>query len=235
MSLQDYSFQIVIPYLNFPWALHDLIESMGELVCPVLVVDNSPDSNTLNLHNGNQLDREDYAKYIEYVHYPQNYGVPGSWNLGVAKGADYTLILSTAVRFTTKSIAQVLEKIPEQAKDTQAIYEGYHMVAFSKEIFKKIGLFDENFYPGYGEDADWGRRLDLANIRPESFYDAGNTTIGSGLNKRSGTWIWDDTSPLRTGRMDAYLYHKWGGPPYQYEHPFGNPDNPLSYWPSVHH
>src|ERR1039458_4503878 len=138
--------QIVIPYLNFPWSLHDLIESMGEIVCPILVVDNSPGSDTKNLHNGNQLDREDYDKYIEYVHYPQNYGVPGSWNLGVAKGADYTLILSTSVRFT-KSLSEVLNKIPEQAGKQIAIYEGYHMVAIHRDVFDKIGNFDENFYP----------------------------------------------------------------------------------------
>lgn len=228
-------FQIVIPYLSYPWSLHDLIESMGEIVCPILVVDNSLNSDTKNLYNGNQLDREDYDKYIEYVYYPQNYGVSGSWNLGIAKGAEWTIIISISVRFT-KSLKEVLNQIPSQARDRGAIYEGYHMVAIHRKVFDTIGNFDENFYPAYGEDADFGRRLDLAGIKFDSFYDAGNTSIGLGLQKRAGkSWTWDNTSPLRTGRMDAYLYHKWGGPPYSYDTPFGNPDNPLSYWPSVHH
>ena len=228
------NFQIVIPYLNFPWSLHDLIESMGEIICPILVVDNSPNSDTKNLHNGNQLDREDYKKYVEYVHYPQNYGVAGSWNLGVAKGADYTFILSTSVRFT-KPLSKLLEQIPSQAEKQVAIYEGWHMIVIHKDVFKKIGDFDENFYPAYGEDGDFGIRLDLARITYNSFYDAGNTTIGSGLNKRSGDWVWDTKSPLRTGRLEDYFAHKWGGHPPIYKTPFGNPDNPLSYYPKVHH
>jgi hypothetical protein len=227
-------FQIVIPYLQFPWSLHDLIESMGEITCPILVVDNSPNSDTKNLHNGNQLDREDYQEFIEYVYYPQNYGVPGSWNLGVAKGAEWTLILSTSVRFT-KPLQQVLDQIPGQARDKGAIYEGYHMVTIHRKVFETIGLFDENFYPGYNEDSDWGRRLDLAGISFDSFYDAGNTTIGSGLHKRSGDWSWDDTSPLRTGRVEDYFAHKWGGHPARFEKPFNNPENGLDYWPKVHH
>jgi hypothetical protein len=227
-------FQIVIPYMRYPWSLHDLIESMGEILCPILVVDNSLNSDTKNLYNGNQLERKDYEEYIEYVHYPQNYGVPGSWNLGVAKGAEYTIILSVSVRFT-KPLKDVLAQIPAQANQAGAIYEGYHMVAIHRDVFNKIGLFDENFYPGYGEDSDWGVRLGLADIRFDSFYDAGNTTIGSGLNKRSGDWMWDTTSPLRTGRMDDYFAHKWGGHPPTFTHPFNNPDNGLDYWPSVHH
>jgi hypothetical protein len=226
-------FQVVIPYLNYPWSLHDLIESMGKLTCPILVVDNSPNSDTKNLHNGNQLDGPFYNN-IEYVHYPQNYGVAGSWNLGLAKGADYTLILSCAVRFT-KPLEEVLKQIPAQANDTMAIYEGYHMVAISKKLIEQVGYFDENYYPAYGEDADFGYRLDLLNIRPESFYDAGNTSIGSGLNKRSGTWSWDTTSQFRTGRLEDYWLHKWGGHPAVFKRPFNNPDNPLSYWPKVHH
>lgn len=225
-------FQVVIPFLSFPWSLHDLIDSMGKLTCPILIVDNSPGSDTQHLNQGNQLDGPFYSN-IEYVHYPQNYGVAGSWNLGLAKGADYTLVLSCAVRFT-KPLSEVLNQIPGQARDTMAIYEGYHMFAISRKLVERIGYFDENFYPAYGEDADWGRRLDLAGIRPDSFYDAGNTTIGSGLNKRSGTWAWD-SSALNVGRMESYLYHKWGGPPYCYDTPFGNPNNPLSYWPPVHH
>ena len=227
------SFQVVIPYLGYPWALHDLIESMGLLTCPILVVDNSPNSDTLNLHNGNELNGPFYSN-VEYVHYPQNYGVAGSWNLGLAKGADYTLILSTSVRFT-KTLKEVLAQIPDQAKDTMAIYEGYHMVAISRELIEKVGNFDENFYPGYGEDADFGHRMDLLDIHPESFYNAGNTTIGSGLNKRSGTWEWDTTSKFRTGRLEDYWVHKWGGHPGTFKTPFNNPDNSIGYWPPVHH
>ena len=227
------TYQCVIPYLGFPWALHDLIESMGTLTCPILVVDNSPNSDTKNLHNGNQLDGPFYSN-IEYVHYPQNYGVAGSWNLGLQKGADYTLILSTSVRFT-KPLKEVLAQIPAQANDTMAIYEGYHMVAISKKLIERVGYFDENFYPGYGEDADFGYRMDLLNIHPDSFYDAGNTSIGSGLQKRSGTWSWDTTSTLRTGRLEDYWAHKWGGHPGHFKKPFNNPDNPISYWPPTHH
>lgn len=228
------TFQVVIPFLNYPWSLHDLIESMGEIVCPILVVDNSPNSDTKNLHNGNELERADYEKFIEYVHYPQNYGVAASWNLGLAKGADYTLILSCAVRFT-KPLQEVLNQIPNQAKTTLAIYEGWHMIAISRALVNLAGTFDENFYPAYGEDADYGHRLDLLDIHPDSFYDAGNTTIGSGLNKRSGTWSWDETSPLRTSRPDDYYAHKWGGRPGSFKTPFNNPDNPIGYWPKVHH
>lgn len=109
------------------------------------------------------------------------------------------------------------------------------MVAIHKDLIAEVGNFDENFYPGYGEDADFGHRLDLIGYHPESFYDAGNTTIGSGLHKRSGTWSWDTTSQLRTGRLEDYYAFKWGGRPGVFEHPFNNPENPLSYWPAVHH
>lgn len=220
--------QVVIPYLSFPWSLHDCVASMGKSDIPILVVDNSPNSGTKNLNQGNQLDE---YKNIEYVYYPKNYGVAGSWNMGIAKGAAYTLIVSTSVRFG-KSLNEVAELIPERAGKTMCIYEGYHMFAISKRLVDKVGTFDENFYPAYGEDQEFGHRLDLVGIYPQSYYDMGNTTIGSGIQKRSGLWDWDR---INTGRMDDYYVHKWGSHPGHFKTPFNNPDNPLSYWPKVHH
>ena len=39
--------------------------------------------------------------------------------------------------------------------------EAWHCIGFTRKTFDKVGMFDEQFYPGYYEDNDYGYRLKI--------------------------------------------------------------------------
>lgn len=229
---------VVIPYLVHGWALEDCIESMGKTSVPVLVVDNSEakDAHTLNLPDN-----------VEVYAPKGNIGISSSWNLGLDRGADQTLICSQWVRFAPAEyprrdrmewgldhIARGLARHATPYGCTLA-EQGFHLISVGRALVDRIGLFDETLL-AYGEDDDYRRRMDLAGLGGSmgSIIDPGVFSIGYGIAKRTPGAI--DTSGQRLD-SGAYWRLKWGtsgsDQPGGYPTPFGNPDHPLSYWPAV--
>lgn len=97
----------------------------------------------------------------------QNRGVAASWNLGIkemyARGADWTIFISAAVRFGEAGGLDMVEAIAEypDALACEADLSGWHLIAFSRQTVDAVGLFDENFFPAYFEDNDYSRRVTL--------------------------------------------------------------------------
>ena len=99
---------------------------------------------------------------------------------------------------------------------------------FTPELIDKVGLLDENFFPGYFEDNDYCRRIDLAGlvlptIALEAEHDRSSTLHSSAHFERRNQYTFD--------RNYAYYRQKWGGDPEHelFKAPF-NQDLPLDYW-----
>lgn len=235
------SIQVVIPYLSMLWCLEDLLESMGESEIPVLIIDNSPDSDT---------DRPDphftMPKNVTIEKYPENIGVAASWNRGLRQGADQTLIISQMVRFAGADIPRrperwgldfVAERIRDNANEFGMTFgdQGYHLISIGRQTVEEIGYFDEN-YLYWGEDDDYGHRINRAGIVMGGWGEDWDKTsifsIGFGVQARMGKINFGQKN-----RMQDYYSHKWcskeGVYPGDYETPFNNPDVGLNYWPRV--
>jgi hypothetical protein len=99
-------------------------------------------------------------------------GVASSWNLIIKSNlsAPYWLISNHDISFTPG----ILEQFYNLANDSSCdIIHGdsgdfrngsYALFLIKDSLISKIGLFDENFYPAYGEDTDYIMRIHNYNI-----------------------------------------------------------------------
>lgn len=231
---------VVIPYLSQLWSLEDCIESFGPSDIPILIVDNSPGNDT----KACLFPRNNVRVHVAS---PINIGISAAWNLGIKEGADQTLICSQTVRFAPAEhsrrkdpwgLDHVAGFIRRQASPYGITFgdQGYHLVSVGRQAVETVGLFDENFL-AYGEDDDYCRRLRLANIcQPDcgDWTKTGIFSIAFATQKRAGTII-----TTKAGRQRNYYDFKWCSSPDKYpgdyNTPFGNPNNPLSFWPEVIH
>lgn len=196
------------------------------------IVDNSP---------------EGFAhKYnVNYEHHPENIGIARAWNIGAMKvmeqGYDYLVVMSATMRFEkgmTDLVAQMEANANPYGLETQ---HGWHLICFKAATFRKVGLFDENFYPAYYEDSDYIRRMELAGIHfPMSkTHRLPKVEIAAGF--------WGDAHAIKKaglkvnmGAMTQYFKDKWGHDnsfesqemrDNLFSYPFNNPANDLTYWP----
>ena len=103
---------------------------------------------------------------------------------------------------------------------------GWHLIAFHRRVFETVGRFDENFWPAYYEDIDFGRRMWLGFAQqqwPRIHCDVSLAGFSHGVDL-GGAVIDND-------KLAAYYAEKWGGPKGEetYHRPFGN--RPIHWWP----
>lgn len=126
-----------------------------------------------------------------------NRGVAASWNLGIRemyeRGADWLIIVSAGVRFGEPGGLDLVAEMGRHpgalaveagvwrwnADGTGAEGFGWHLVAMHRRLFDNVGLFDENFYPAYWEDNDFGYRVKLwLTAHPEAVAHCGSCHTG---------------------------------------------------------
>lgn len=193
--------QVVIPCIGPSVLLYGCLTSMLTPAetpsTPVLVVDNSADG----LHIPN---------WCEVERHPDNLGVAASWNRGLARDADLTLLLSASMRF-----ANGLDAFVEAATLYANPYgltfaeHSFHAIAIGRRLVERIGFFDEGFWPCEYEDADYRHRMHMAGIPIEhlpNVGDLGLTCVGNSIAGHLGL------VPKSDGPRERYLA-KWGGDP----------------------
>lgn len=216
-----------------PWCIEDLLESFGETTVPILIVDNSPDSDLSH-------PRVPFPPNVTIISTPQNIGISASWNKGLDLGVEQTLICSQFVRLSPMEhnrrparwgLNHVAQGIAEHTSPYGLTFDdqGFHFISIGRAMVERIGRFDENFHPCYGEDDDYRHRMILADITMPNWGGSNVYSIAYGAQKRGGSVIVD-----RTGRMRNYYEHKYGSVPGHFPTPFNNPNNDLSYWPEVY-
>lgn len=158
---------IGVPIVNgFHW-LKRLIDSIDFPVENLLIINNNGKGELDN--DLNNLKEKDYP-LIEKIHIlnmPSNIGVATSWNLIIKSFLmkPYWVISNHDISFQPGLLKEMWEKAQD---DSIGIIHGsggdfgdgtYDLFLIKDWIIQKIGLFDENFYPAYCEDADYIMRL----------------------------------------------------------------------------
>ncbi len=165
----------------------------------------------------------------------QNLGCAGAWNLIHRLAHPLpAIVLNADCAVTEETFAQML------AAPAPAVVLAYGFGCFriDAEIRRLVGDFDEAFYPVYGEDHDYRRRLRLAGVavlewstqavavvRPGREQAASGIAHGKHDPDGYQGWRGDDLARFhaRVEANRAYYRTKWGGGPDQetYRVPFG--------------
>lgn len=142
---------LIIPTINRFDLLDQVLNSIDYPVDNILIIDNSNSYNTKR-------------KNVQVLNMPSNLGVATSWNLGIKlfPHAEYWVIGST----DTSWLPGGMEEMAKLSNKDNLVMSNLAWNTFSigSNIVKKIGLFDENYYPAYSEDTDYMERLRLNNL-----------------------------------------------------------------------
>lgn len=194
--------------------------------------------------------------FIDDTNPPGTIGIMKAHNMGIdfmkEKDADWLIIMSAAIRFGENGGLDFLKVIEKHADhhvihggsenitgDKQADPKGgghnkifgWHLVAFRKDVFEKIGRWDENFSPYGFDDIDLSLRIrkGIPDVKWDTYpCDVTDTTMSHSINLAG--------VEAPSGPRIAYFVEKWGRHPgaWQWdgwEHPFNNPEHSLAYWP----
>lgn len=185
-----------------------------------------------------------------------NLGLAASWNVGARRvleeGHDWLVTISAGMRFGKSGgddVLATLDSLPEawvvefgwDIHDRSELWSGWHLIGWSRRnVLERIGLLDENFWPIYGEDADWSLRL-LAALDETPNPDG---LVRWETVDRIDAWLVmaqhsGELAGVRNDYpdMDAYFQAKWGrsfsdGTVETYQRPFNEASRSLAWWPS---
>lgn len=102
---------------------------------------------------------------IRVLNLPSNLGMSGSWNL--------TIKLYPHEKFWVFSSADThwlpgsLQKIDQLSNESRIVTttESFSCFSLGEDVVRKVGLFDEYFYPYIYEDSDYAERLNIARTK----------------------------------------------------------------------
>lgn len=107
-------------------------------------------------------------KQMKVVHMPANIGVAGAWNLTIKSymNAKYWLIVNDDVAFNPGCLAEI-DQTFKNDEEMGMVHPApgewdigtWDCFAISDKVIQALGLFDENTYPAYCEDADYIMRM----------------------------------------------------------------------------
>lgn len=143
---------LIIPVLNRFDLLEQVLDSIDYPVDNILIIDNS---NSYKTNRSN----------VHVLNMPSNFGVAGSWNLGIKSfpHAPYWIVGSNDNMWVSGSMKRLNE---ESSPDNLVLTEqDWNTFSLGSNVVKEVGLFDENYYPAYHEDTDYLERIRLHNMK----------------------------------------------------------------------
>jgi len=170
-------------------------------------------------------------------HLPSNIGVSGAWNLIIKSyiNSPYWIIVNHDVSFMPGILEEMWSKA--QNKETGIVFGkrgdfglgSFDLFLIKDWVIQRLGLFDENFYPAYCEDADYQMKLwhtDIGQDFCELLYYHGSSTdyyeTGS-QTKVEEPNLHNKLEEVNTVNFE-YMHKKWG-PFWRTMWPYKNPFN----------
>lgn len=156
-----------------------------------------------------------------------NIGVSKSWNYGIQdlRWCDYIFVINDDVILQPETLNLMIDAYrehdmhilnPRNTRDDEpseglAEHCDFSCFMLTYEVFKKIGTFDENFFPAYFEDNDYYYRAKLLGLK------VGTAKWIPFFHSGSITQFMDQKNPVVPGQLfeanRAYYISKWGGEP----------------------
>lgn len=148
---------LTVPVLNRYDLLERMLESIDHPVRHLLIVD-----------NGGGLESVDTPGMVDKVSLmsmPANFGVAASWNLGVKafRNNNVFFFASNDIVFEPGAL-KALAGAKRHAVTLSHLYPHFHTFAVGVDVVRRVGLFDESFFPAYAEDVDYLWRCERAGV-----------------------------------------------------------------------
>lgn len=219
----------VVPFIGPRENFSEFLTSLNEeFLSGFCFVDNTPRSIL------RQFDLE--CRGAEVCYHPENLGCAASWNVGLKRGCDRTIILSTSIRFEGQFIPFMQDMWAISNDFGLLTNQAWHLIVLGRGAVDRIGLADESLGKYTCEDNDLMWRMHLAGIhgaRPGTeahlpkFMPHGVMCVGNAVALKCGA-----IKPEFQQVQDRYV-KKWGGLPGQekFLHPFNDASKPISWWP----
>jgi GT2 family glycosyltransferase len=164
---------------------------------------------------------------VTYYPYGENRGLSKSWNEGMldayGAGADVVIIVNDDVHFSPSDVDKLAEKAARHADRYIVSCAGYHgrfgrtipshgyaCFAINPIALRRLGCFDENFFPAYCEDQDYAYRASLAGLCEENCADTMVYHLGSAAIFSDA--VLRQQNCYTQGQNMQYYQRKWGGP-----------------------
>ena len=147
--------------------LQRLIDSVDYPTDHFVIFDNNGRGELIDFLDNLVKTPHPYIKKLTVTHMPSNIGCSGAWNMIIKcfMNAPYWIITGHDIAFTPG----FLEEMVRLGSDAEVGMVhggggdfgdgGYELFLIKDWVIQKYGLFDENLYPAYGEDADYIMRL----------------------------------------------------------------------------
>jgi GT2 family glycosyltransferase len=115
---------------------------------------------------------------------PVNFGVAGSWNLAVrmAHREPWVLIVSDDVVWPAGALKGFSEACGEDRLVLSGTWPHWCAFGLGMGVVRKVGLFDEGYFPAYFEDRDYERQCGRAGVLVEhgpSVSHANSSTLNT--------------------------------------------------------
>ena len=170
--------------------------------------------------NGNQnISEKIKHPNIDVIVQPKNIGVAASWNLlcdTIFETNDYAIILNDDIYLGRKDW-EIDNLLSNYEKDFYVTMQDWCAFILPKSTYKKVGKFDEEFYPAYYEDNDYHYRMRLKgyNLFKIPFLNPFVYQASQTIEKEPSL------RPYVQKNKERYI-QKWGGEPNKeaYKKPF---------------
>lgn len=225
-----------IPSLNRGDLLRRCVESVDVPIENLFLINNGDDTGVAEVIGIVEARKTKNAELFKnvFVEKHNRLGVAPSWNRIIRNSPGPWFIAANDILFLPGSIA-LLDTVVKNTSDASVVCaDGYNIFVITEVGIKKVGLFDENFYPAYFEDIDHWRRVVLSgakavNVPGFQFVHGepphwGSTTIHSDP-------ILMSKNKITFANLRDYYVRKWGGPPSneKFSVPF-NRNVSLDFW-----
>tara|TARA_B100002019_G_C21222942_1_gene575771 strand:+ start:112 stop:1008 length:897 start_codon:yes stop_codon:yes gene_type:complete len=175
-NLQNEKIPVIgVPIVNGLHWLERLVESIDYPVENLIIINNSGDKLfKTNLEHKVKAwsEKENLIDEIHLLNFPSNMGVPFAWNCIIKSFLlkPYWIICNHDIAFTPGLLSEMHNEAqipsvgmvhPCRGNYTQGSFD---LFLIKENVIQEIGLFDENFYPAYGEDVDYIMRILNSNI-----------------------------------------------------------------------
>ena len=152
---------LTVPVLNRYDLLQRMLSSIDYPVKHLLVIDNGASMVMEDM----EVDVPDCVEFTTYLPMPANLGVAASWNLGI-KSFPYDnrwFFASNDVVFKPGALERLCEARTDEITLSK-MFPHWHAFSVGYEAVRRLGLFDEAFFPAYFEDNDYNTRANRFGV-----------------------------------------------------------------------
>lgn len=200
-----------LTYLNPNYGAR-LLNSIDYPIKTLVIINNSSYSHQVWI---NAVKNNPYIKEV-FVHTQENSGVAPGWNkiIKSTPDKDYWIFVNDDINLVNGELEKfnTLFKTSDEKTAMAGIANAHFAIlGIKKSAIKKVGLFDENFYPAYYEDLDMLARLKCAKLQHVFFEGFTSSHDGSESSDQTSQKYFNFAYRLKTEILLPYYIDKWGG------------------------